>query len=80
MEIYRDSMNTKAVSHLDARLMLPRTATQFIHVNMSLGELMGFVSQRIDRQIQHNRQVGQFCYKQQHILRKRENADTRLPF
>ena len=52
MEVYRDSMNSKEVSHLDARLLLPRTATQFIQVNMSLGELMGFVSQRIDRQIQ----------------------------
>jgi thymidylate synthase (FAD) len=52
MQLYADSMNTHAVSHLDARLMLPRLSSQFIHVSMSLGELLGFVSQRIDRQIQ----------------------------
>jgi len=52
MQLYVDSMNTHEVSHLDARLMLPRLSSQFIHVNMSLGDLLGFVSQRIDRQIQ----------------------------
>lgn len=52
MQLYVDSMNHGKVSHLDARLLLPRTVNGFYYATMSLGDALSFIRKRLDRQIQ----------------------------
>lgn len=52
MGLYVDSMNHGKVSHLDSRLLLPRTVNSFYYVTMSMGDAISFIKKRLDRQIQ----------------------------
>jgi len=51
-ELYSEMVDSKAVSMMDARLILPKCMTSFYYMRLSLKDLIGFIYQRMDTQIQ----------------------------
>ena len=51
-ELYCDMIDTKEISILDARYILPRNLSTFYFMRMNLNDAINFIHQRIDRQIQ----------------------------
>ena len=51
-QLYADITDSKVVSMMDARLILPKCMTSFYYMRLNLKDLLGFVYQRQDRQIQ----------------------------
>ena len=51
-QLYADMTDSKAVSMMDARMILPKCMTSFYYMRLPLKELIGFIYQRIDTQIQ----------------------------
>ena len=51
-QLYADMTDSKAVSMMDARLILPKCMTSFYYMRLPLKELIGFIYQRMDTQIQ----------------------------
>lgn len=51
-ELYCDMIDTKEISILDARYILPRNLSTFYFMRINLNDLINFIHQRIDRQIQ----------------------------
>lgn len=51
-QLYADMTDSKVVSMMDARLILPKCMTSFYYMRLPLKELIGFIYQRIDSQIQ----------------------------
>lgn len=51
-QLYADMTDSKAVSMMDARMILPKCMTSFYLMRMNLKDLLGFINQRQDRQIQ----------------------------
>lgn len=50
--LYSDMTDSKVVSMMDARMILPKCMTSFYYMRLNLKDLIGFVKQRQDRQIQ----------------------------
>ena len=50
--LYADMTDSKVVSMMDARMILPKCMTSFYYMRLNLKDLIGFVKQRQDRQIQ----------------------------
>lgn len=50
--LYADMTDSKTVSMMDARLILPKCMTSFYYMRLPLKELIGFIYQRMDTQIQ----------------------------
>lgn len=51
-ELYCDMIDSKEISIMDARYILPRCLSTFYYMSMSLGDAIHFIKQRIDKQIQ----------------------------
>lgn len=51
-ELYADMIDSKEISIMDARLILNKNHDNFYYASCNLKDLIGFVKQRIDRQIQ----------------------------
>lgn len=51
-QLYCDMIDSKKVSIMDARYILPRCLETFYYMRMSLGDAIHFIRQRIDKQIQ----------------------------
>ena len=51
-QLYSDMTDSKVVSMMDARMILPKAMTSFYYMRLNLKDLIGFVKQRQDRQIQ----------------------------
>ena len=51
-QLYADMTDSKVVSMMDARMILPKCMTSFYYMRLNLKDLIGFVKQRQDRQIQ----------------------------
>ena len=51
-ELYADMTDSKVVSMMDARMILPKCMTSFYYMRLNLKDLLGFVRQRQDIQIQ----------------------------
>lgn len=51
-ELYCDMIDSKEISIMDARYILPRCLETFYYMRMSLGDAIHFIRQRIDKQIQ----------------------------
>lgn len=51
-ELYADMTDSKVVSMMDSRMILPKAMTSFYYMRLNLKDLIGFVKQRQDRQIQ----------------------------
>ena len=50
--LYADMTDSKVVSMMDARMILPKCMTSFYYMRLNLKDLIGFVKQRQDAQIQ----------------------------
>mgnify|MGYP003984207887 FL=1 len=51
-QLYADMTDSKTVSMMDARMILPKCMTSFYYMRLNLKDLIGFVKQRQDAQIQ----------------------------
>jgi thymidylate synthase (FAD) len=51
-QLYSDMTDSKVVSMMDARMILPKCLTSFYYMRLNLKDLIGFVRQRQDVQIQ----------------------------
>ena len=51
-QLYADMTDSKVVSMMDARMILPKCMTSFYYMRLNLKDLIGFVRQRQDVQIQ----------------------------
>lgn len=51
-QLYADMTDSKVVSMMDARMILPKCMTSFYYMRLPLKELIGFIFQRQDVQIQ----------------------------
>jgi len=51
-QLYADMTDSKTISMMDARMILPKCMTSFYYMRLNLKDLIGFVKQRQDRQIQ----------------------------
>ena len=51
-KLYSDMTDSKTVSMMDARMILPKCLTSFYYMRLNLKDLIGFVRQRQDAQIQ----------------------------
>ena len=51
-QLYADMTDSKYVSMMDARMILPKCMTSFYLMRLNLKDLLGFIRQRQDRQIQ----------------------------
>jgi len=51
-DLYADMTDSRVVSMMDARYVLPKCMTSFYYMRLNLKDLIGFVRQRQDRQIQ----------------------------
>lgn len=51
-ELYADMIDSKQISIMDARLILNKNHDNFYYASASLKDLLGFMRQRLDRQIQ----------------------------
>ncbi len=51
-ELYQEAVDSKLVSHMDARYMLPKSTRQTYFMSMDWRTLVKIINQRMDRQIQ----------------------------
>lgn len=51
-ELYCDMIDSKTISIMDARSILPRCLSTFYYMKLSLKDAIAFIKQRIDKQIQ----------------------------
>jgi len=51
-QLYTDMTDSKVISMMDARMILPKCMTSFYYMRLNLKDLITFVKQRQDRQIQ----------------------------
>lgn len=51
-KLYQDMIDTKKISIMDARYILPRCMETFYYMRMNLADAIHFIRQRIDKQIQ----------------------------
>lgn len=51
-ELYADMIDSKKISIMDARLILNKNHDNFYYASCNVKDLLGFIKQRIDRQIQ----------------------------
>jgi len=51
-QLYTEMTDSKVISMMDARMILPKAMTSFYYMRLNLKDLIGFVRQRQDRQIQ----------------------------
>jgi thymidylate synthase ThyX len=51
-QLYVDMTDSRAISMMDSRMILPKCMTSFYYMRLNLKDLIGFVNQRQDRQIQ----------------------------
>lgn len=51
-ELYTKMIKDKEISIMDARYILPRNSVSFYYVRFNIKDALGFIRQRIDRQIQ----------------------------
>ena len=51
-QLYADMCDSRVISMMDARMILPKCMTSFYYMRLSLKDLIPFIKQRIDQQIQ----------------------------
>lgn len=51
-ELYCDMIDSKEISIMDARYILPRCLSTYYYMRINLGDAIHFINQRIDKQIQ----------------------------
>jgi hypothetical protein len=79
-QLYADMCDSKDVSMMDARMILPKCMTSFYLMRLSLKDLLGFVAQRQDMQIQPAADNILAAYMARELLKVLPEASTRINF
>jgi thymidylate synthase (FAD) len=79
-QLYADMTDSKHVSMMDARMILPKCMTSFYLMRMNLKDLLGFIRQRQDRQIQPAADNILAAYMARELIRVLPEASSRVNF
>ena len=79
-QLYADMTDSKAVSMMDARMILPKCMTSFYLMRLNLKDLLGFIAQRQDMQIQPAADNLLAAYMAREVLKVLPEASTRVSF
>jgi len=79
-QLYADMCDSKDVSMMDARMILPKCMTSFYLMRLNLKDLLGFISQRQDMQIQPAADNILAVYMARELLKVLPEASTRINF
>jgi len=79
-QLYADMTDSKAVSMMDARMILPKAMTSFYLMRLNLKDLLGFISQRQDMQIQPAADNLLAAYMARELIKVLPEASTRVNF
>jgi len=79
-QLYADMTDSKDVSMMDARMILPKCMTSFYLMRLNLKDLLGFISQRQDIQIQPAADNLLAAYMARELVRVLPEASVRVDF
>jgi hypothetical protein len=79
-QLYADMTDSKAVSMMDARMILPKAMTSFYLMRLNLKDLLGFIAQRQDMQIQPAADNLLAVYMAKEVIKVLPEASTRISF
>ncbi len=79
-QLYADMTDSKEVSMMDARMILPKCMTSFYLMRLNLKDLLGFIAQRQDMQIQPAADNLLAAYMAREVLKILPEASTRINF
>jgi thymidylate synthase ThyX len=79
-QLYADMTDSKTVSMMDARMILPKCMTSFYLMRLNLKDLLGFIAQRQDMQIQPAADNLIAAYMAREVLKVLPEASTRISF
>jgi len=79
-QLYADMCDSKDVSMMDARMILPKAMTSFYLMRLNLKDLLGFIAQRQDMQIQPAADNLLAAYMAREVLKVLPEASTRINF
>jgi len=79
-QLYADMTDSKAVSMMDARMILPKAMTSFYLMRLNLKDLLGFIAQRQDMQIQPAADNILAAYMAREVLKVLPEASARIDF
>jgi len=79
-QLYSDMTDSKAVSMMDARMILPKAMTSFYLMRLNLKDLLGFIAQRQDMQIQPAADNILAAYMAREVLKVLPEASARISF
>mgnify|MGYP005640655039 CR=1 FL=1 len=79
-QLYADMCDSKAVSMMDARMILPKAMTSFYLMRLNLKDLLGFIAQRQDIQIQPAADNLLAAYMAREVLKVLPEASSRINF
>ena len=79
-QLYADMCDSKAVSMMDARMILPKAMTSFYLMRLNLKDLLGFINQRQDMQIQPAADNLIAAYMARELVKVLPEASTKINF
>ena len=79
-QLYSDMTDSKAISMMDARMILPKSMTSFYLMRLNLKDLLGFIRQRQDRQIQPAADNLLSAYMAREVLKVLPEASVAINF
>ena len=79
-QLYADMTDSKEISMMDARMILPKCMTSFYLMRMNLKDLLGFIKQRQDRQIQPAADNILAAYMAKELIRVLPQASSAINF
>ena len=79
-QLYADMTDSKEISMMDARMILPKCMTSFYLMRMNLKDLLGFIKQRQDRQIQPAADNILAAYMAKELIRVLPEASSAINF
>lgn len=79
-QLYADMTDSKDVSMMDARMILPKCMTSFYLMRLNLKDLLGFISQRQDMQIQPAADNLLAAYMAKEVMKVLPEASARIDF
>tara|TARA_R110000803_G_scaffold84556_3_gene150798 strand:+ start:303 stop:1289 length:987 start_codon:yes stop_codon:yes gene_type:complete len=78
--LYAEMCDSKDVSMMDARMILPKCMTSFYLMRLNLKDLLGFIAQRQDMQIQPAADNLLAAYMAKEVLKVLPEASSRINF
>jgi len=79
-QLYADMCDSRAVSMMDARMILPKAMTSFYLMRLNLKDLLGFINQRQDMQIQPAADNLIAAYMARELVKVLPEASTKINF